>query len=304
MGIWKEFLTEVCNSDIAISDEFEEKISHIAVGKGETVNGDLDIGFYGKDSQTFANVMVDWIETNHPLGINQEMRDFINTWRQIDPMRNPRLGINMTRSMGLPHPVYGANTICFGGQMPYDCWWFFDEYDLPGQYANTSQAIEGIGGGVKVYYDLDKERFTTIKAYTRTKNKAWDTLGNRTYAVNDDKSLSLVSVQLCYEPDVPASADEYEGRFETEMDAMFEIKNKYHQPSWTAEGNTEIRSFVSMKFAEKIGNANTIPTTADRGGFMFALTKFERTGAELPSPSANTVINNRYRLKPYDSFIE
>ena len=303
MGIWKEFLTEVCNSNIVISDEFEETISHIAVGRGETdVDGTLDIGFYGHSAECFANGIIDWIETNHPLGINQEARDFLHTYRQIDPLRNPRLGINMTRSMGLPHSVYGANTICFGGQMPYDCWWFFDEYDIPGQYANTSQAIEGIGGGLKFYYDLTKERFTTIKAYTRTKNNAWDTLGNRTYAVNDDKSLTLVSVQLCYEPEVPSSAEEYEGRFENEMDAIFNIRSRYHQPEYNSESNS--KSFVTMKFAEKVGNANTIPTTADRGGFMFALTKFERSGADLPTPSANTVINNLYRLKPYDSYIE
>jgi hypothetical protein len=303
MGIWKEFLDEVCNSDITFSDEFEETISHIAIGRTGN-NGALDIGFYGKDSECFANGMIDWIDTNHPLGINQEARDFIHRWRTTDPDRNPRLGINMTRSMGLPHEVYGANTICFGGSMPYDCWWFFDEYDVPGMYANTSQAIEGVGGGIKLYYDLNLERFTTIKAYTRTKNTPSDTLGNRTFSVDNDKNLTLESVQLCYEPEVPQTADDYTGRFETEMDAIFDIKDRYHRPEWSAPDHTGRKSMISMKFAEKIGNANTIPTEVDRGGMIFTLSVFQRDGAELPVPTANTVINNRYRLKPYDSFIE
>lgn len=303
MGIWTEFLTEVCNSDIQISEDFEQQISHIAFGRTGT-DGDLDIGFYGHSAASFANGMIEWMETNHPLDLNQEIRDFIHHWRQVDPDRMPRLGINMTRSMGEPHPVYGSNTICFGGQMPYDRWWFFDEYDIPGMYANTSQAIEGVGGGLKFYYDLNLERFTTIKAYTRTKNTPRDTLGNRTFSVDNDKNLTLESIQLCYEPDVPASADEYSGRFEAEMPAIFDIKDRYHSPEWSNTGIGGTKSIISMKFAEKVGNANTIPTTTDRGGMMFVLTKFERSGADLPTPTANTVINNMYRLKPYDSFIE
>ena len=307
MAIWTDFLDEVCNSDITITDDFEQQISHIAIAKdGTAANSIDDIGFWGKTARGFANGMIDWIANNHPLGMNQELRDFIGTWRDIPEERNARLGFSPFRSRGLPdsRPGHSANTVCIGGTMPYDCWWFFDEYDLPSMYANTSQAIEGIGGALKLYYDLDKERFTTIKAYTRTKNTPSDTLGNRTFSVDDDKNLTLVSIQLCYEPETPDSANNYSGRFEPEIDAVFDIKDRYHNPEWTAIDESGRKTLIDMRFFEKVGNANTIPTEADRGGFIFTQSVFERSGADLPVPTANTVINNRYRLKPYDSFIQ
>ena len=302
MSIWTDFVSQVCNSDITWSNDFDAKISHIAVGKTGDV---IDFGFYGKEAEDFANCVIDWISDTHPLGINEELRSFISTWGNVDNLRQPKLGLNMTRSNGnSQHSFYNSNTVCFGGSMPYDCWWFFDDYDIPGQFANTSQSIEAVSGGIKLYYDLGEERFITIKTYTKNKNSAQDTLGNRTFAVNANNDLTLVALDLCYEPPVPSSADEYSGRFDSEIDTMFQIKDTYHNPEWHDEGNNSVKSIITMKFAEKVGNANTIPTTVDRGGFIYSLTKFQRTGADLPPVSANTVINNLYRLKPYDSFIE
>lgn len=302
MSIWTDFVSQVCNSDITWSDTFDENISHIAVGKSDDI---LDFGFYGKEANEFANCVIDWVSSNHPLGINEELTNFIRTWGNVDSLRQPRLGLNITRSSGSSqHSFYNSNTVCFGGSMPYDCWWFFDDYDIPGQFANTSQAIEAVSGGIKLYYDLNEERFVTLKTYTKNKNSARDTLGNRAFAVNANNDLTLVAVDLCYEPPIPSSASDYSGRFESEIDTMFQIKDTHHNPEWHDEGNNSVKSIITMKFAEKVGNANTIPTTVDRGGFIFTLTKFQRTGADLPPVSANTVINNLYRLKPYDSFIE
>ena len=304
MSIWREFVANVCNSDITWSDNFDEEISHIAIGKTGN-DGLIDFGFYGKEPEDFANCVIEWIDDNHPLGINDELRTFITTWGNVDNLRQPKLGLNITRSNGASfHPYYNSNTVCFGGSMPYDCWWFFDDYDIPGQFANTSQSIEAISGGLKLYYDLHEERFVTIKTYTKHKNTASDTLGNRVFSVAANNDLTLVGIDLCYEPPVPDSAADYSGRFESEIDEIFNIKERYHNPSWHDVGNNSVKTIISMKFAEKVGNANTIPTEVDRGGLIFSLTNFQRTGTDSPNQSANTVINNLYRLRPYDSFVE
>lgn len=298
MSVWTEFLANVCSYTDEIPTELEDNISHINVGR-DTQDGVTyqKFGIFGITAKGIANSFVDFIETNHPLGITDELKEFIYNWRDIPEERNARLGLNISSALGEETSTsHNANTVLFGGAMPFDCWWFLDEYDIASQYANTSQLIEGIGGGIRMAYDLGLERFTSIKCFPRGDLNSEGGLGNRTYAVDENKQLTFVAKQFC--DDWFYLANNNPGSFEDVMPDVLHLKDKYHKPEYIDDEDM-VRTIVTIKMYRKVGGEDCVPENPDQGSLVFSCNNYERSGVELPIPDANTVINNTYRIRPY-----
>ena len=321
-GIYRSWIANTIGSNAVISDELDAAIDFI--GMGITTKNGVTTREWGMNGpvEHMANCVIDFFNTNHNLNVNDELNDFIQTWRKTSQARNGRFGCFASDSLN------NSNTVYISGSMGYDLYWFLDDYDftpwyplpepepepeyVPAPYeantepggpygdldpddyevieeeANTelvnSNLIEGLGAGLRFGYDLNEERFTSIQLWPRQNS----TMPTRLFTIAANNQLSLAETMYCGdEVTAPTEqANTYPGileKFHNEIDDYLDVKAEYN--------NSALRQRVNARFASI---TNCVPAK-ELAGMSFAYLEMRLNSANTAS-SANTVINNKYKL--------
>lgn len=312
-GIYRSWIANTIGSNAVISDELDAAIDFI--GMGITTKNGVTTREWGMNGpvEYMANCVIDFFNTNHNLNVNDELNDFIQTWRKTSQSRNGRFGCFASDSLN------NSNTVYISGSMGYDLYWFLDDYDFTPWYplpdlpepepkfykddaptpddpeyieANTqvvddrvnSNLIEGLGAGLRFGYDLNEERFTSIQLWPRQNS----TMPTRLFTIAANNQLSLVETMYCGdEVTAPTEqANTYPGileKFHNEIDDYLDVKAEYQ--------DSALRQRVNARFASI---TNCVPAK-ELAGMSFAYLEMRLNSANTAS-SANTVINNKYKL--------
>jgi len=313
-GIYRSWIANTIGSNAVISDELDAAIDFI--GMGVTTKNGVTTREWGMNGpvEYMANCVIDFFNTNHNLNVNDELNNFIQKWRKTSQARNGRFGCFAS------HSLNNSNTVYISGSMGYDLYWFLDDYDFtpwyplpepepepePAPYeANTipggtpdpdaegepepealpySNLIEGLGAGLRLGYDLNEERFTSIQLYPRQNSS----MPVRLFDIAANNQLSLVETAYCGdEVTAPTEqANTYPGileKFHNEIDDYLDVKSEYQ--------DSALRQRVNARFASI---ASCVPPK-ENAGMSFAYLEMRLNNANTAS-SANTVINNKYKL--------
>lgn len=262
-----------------ISDEFTTNMQSCLLRRvGDSQ--ETDIGFMSRAE--YANNVIEFLSDNG-LEINDELNEFIQRWRKVPYYTNPRFGFDATRSLD------GNNIVFIGGKIKHDENWFINDYDFSAAFPANTDIRDLTDGAIKLGYDLNQERFTSIKLYSR--NNTMGELGHNLFFIDENNNVTFQDRNFCEHTSAFNSADSAPTRWQDKAQEVVDLVNKYN-----GANNMVISFSTSERTPDENGDWDK-----DQGGISFSAWQRQLTGADAPD-NTDPDINNPYKVDETDRY--
>lgn len=268
MEVVREFVETIVGANNVISNTVCQDVNTILLRRHP--DNSIDYGFTA--SAEYANTWIEFLSDNG-VSINSELNEFIQNWRTVDISSNPRFGLDCTRSLAGP-------VVFIGGKIKHQHNWFINDYDFaPHLPANTD--IRDATDTIKLGYDLNEERFTSIKIYSRGNDEIHNAIGHNSFTIDANNDLTFVARTFCEHTAAFTSANNSPERWTDKAQDILDIVDKY---------NGEDGVGIAWRTTERVPNSEG-EWEQDQGGLTFTVWQ-KKIRVEPDRPDD---INNPYR---------
>lgn len=266
MEVVREFVQTIVGANDHISNTTCEAVNTVLLR-----HSDEGIAYGFTSSAEEANNFIQFFEDNG-VTIHPDLNEFIQRWRKIPYPSNPRFGFEATRSLEGP-------IIFIGGKIKHQENWFINDYDFSEGLPANTDIRNATDGGIKLGWDTNLNRFTSIKLYSRSGEEP---LGHNSFRIDANNDVTFYDRTFCSHHPAFTSANNAPERWANNAQDIITIVNKYN-----GVDGVGIAWRTTERIADSDGNWGQ-----DQGGITFTVWQKK---PQPPSSFDPNDINNPYR---------